>query len=64
MAGFSCRIMPGSKSRSIRVRALGTEARVRENTTFPAACQMPANSSAADGLPATVGAVSQYCIVW
>jgi hypothetical protein len=57
VAGFSCRIMPGSKFRSIRVLAPGTDWSVVENTIFSAACQMPVNSRAAAGWPGTVWAV-------
>lgn len=49
VADFSRLTTPGSKVRSIRVRALDTDWGVVENTIFSAACQMPANSRMDDG---------------
>jgi hypothetical protein len=64
VADFRCRTTRGSKFRSIRVLAPGTDPRVLENTILSAACQMLVNSRTEGGWPGTVWAVSQYSIVW
>jgi len=45
-----CRTASGSKSRSIRVLALDTDASVVENTIFSAACQMPVVTNAREAV--------------
>lgn len=63
VAGFSRLTTAGSKVRSIRVLAPGTDASVVENTTLSAACQMSANSRAEADWPGTVSAACQWRIV-
>ena len=59
---FICRIVSGSKPRSIRVLALDSSSSVVEYTTLSAARQISAKSRMMGAWPASVDTVSQKSI--